>query len=239
MTDRGVWPDDTRGIVDPGAMRRIVDFARYPAGDALEGVIDWFWSVSWMLPDGVVHDQEVLNHPGGHISIGTVDDTGVPLDPAQGRVYGVLTGVSNRRLTGSGWTVAAKTTTGGLGVLIDRPAREITDQELDLSAALPGLDGGRLVTDVRAASDPTERVDLLRRALCSLPADRDPTLVAEARIIEAAEAAVDAVDFDDPNDWSGWSTLSDRLGYADQAHLIRDFRLHLGTTPGQYRERNR
>ncbi len=191
MTERGSWPEDTRGIIDPAEMRRLVDFARYRPVDELEGLIDWFWSVSWTLPAETVHMQEVLNHPSGHVSVGTVDDSGVPLDPARGRVYGVLTGISQRRLTGSGWTVAAKTTTGGLGVLIDRPAREITDCELDLVDALPGCDGAALSDQVRRAPDPVERVEVLQRALLAVVAARPAGQVAEARRVAAIAAVAE------------------------------------------------
>ena len=295
MSERGAWPQDTRGIVDPSAMQRLVDFARYPAGPALEGIVDWFWSVSWSLPDGMVHDQAVLNHPSGHVSIGTLDDAGVPLDPARGRVYGVLTGLSNRRLSADGWTVAAKTTVGGLGVLIDRPARDITDGELDLAGssppALPGLDGRALVSEVIAADSAEARVDRIRTRLAEVIAGRSPDQVVEARrvaevaamaehdrtvcrveqlaeaasvsvrslqrlfdahvgvspswvvrrwrIIEAAEAAIVDRSERGTEPAPRWSDVSARLGYADQSHLIRDFKRHLGTTPADYVERNR
>jgi AraC-like DNA-binding protein len=176
-------PDDTRGIIDPAEMMRLVDFARYPAGDVLDGIVDWFWSVSWAMPDGVVHRQQVLNLPGGNISIGTVDDTG-PLEEPGGRIYGVLTGISHRLLTGAGWTVAAKTTTGGLGVLLDASARTATGRELALSR-IPGLDdpgcGGALVCAVTEASTQAARVDLLRTALDGVARRRDPAAMVQAR----------------------------------------------------------
>ena len=40
-------PDDTRGIIDPLEMLRYADFARFPAEDALDGLIEWFWAVAW------------------------------------------------------------------------------------------------------------------------------------------------------------------------------------------------
>lgn len=276
-------PDDTRGILDPVEMMRHVDFARSPAGDALDGLIEWFWSVSWEFPEGFVHEQQVLNHPAGNISIGTLDDAGVPLDPAEGRVYGVMTRVSHRRLTSTGWTVAARTSVGGLGVLLDAPARAAVDTELSLDGALPGLDA-RLVDRVRAEQSDESRIDCLRRELNEMVAHREPTLIAEARevaevaavaendrtvrrveqlatlagisirtlqrlfdyhvgvspsfvirrwrIIEAAEAARNAIDAD--GEWSGWATVAAELGYADQAHLTRDFRRHIGTSPAAY-----
>ena len=281
---RAELPSDTRGIIDPAAMMRRVEFDRAPAGSALEGVVEWFWSVAWDLPDGVEHDQQVLNHPAGNISIGTVDDAGVPLDPAEGRVYGVMTGLSHRHLSAAGWNVAARTTVGGLGVLLDAPATSATDTQLDLDAALPGFPSDRVVAAARDAQDNGARIDLLRAALEELVDRRDPAQLAEARgvvavatlaerdrsvcrveqlaaaagtsvrtlqrlfdahvgvgpsfvirrwrIIEAAEAARAALDGGDG--WRGWAAVAAELGYADQAHLTRDFRRHLGTSPSAY-----
>ena len=280
----GPLPDDTRGIIDPAAMMRHVDFARFPAGDVLDGIVGWFWSVAWDLPAGTALDQQVLNHPAGNISIGTLDDAGIPLDPPQGRVYGVMTGLSHRHLTERGWTVAARTTVGGLGVIIGAPARTAADAQLTLTEALTGIDGPGVVADVCAETDNEARIAVLRRALEELVCHRDPALVAEARdvrkvaaiaehdrsvcrveqlaeaagtsirtlqrlfdthvgitpsfvirrwrIIEAAEAARAAID--GGRHWRGWATVAAELGYADQAHLTRDFRTHLGTSPSAY-----
>jgi AraC-like DNA-binding protein len=280
-------PDDTRGIVDPQEMMRYVDFARYPAGEALDGLVEWFWSVAWSMPPGTFHDQQVLNHPAGNISIGTLDDAGVPLDPAEGRVYGVMSSVSNRHLTVEGWTVAARTTVGGLGVLLDASARTAADAELNFIDGLPGLTPGDLVAGVAKIGDNEPRTGALREGLESLVARRDPAMIAEARevaavaalaehdrsvcrieqlacaagasvrtlqrlfdfhvgaspsfvirrwrIIEAAEAARRASD--DGNSWRGWAAIAAELGYADQAHLTRDFRRHLGTSPSAYLSR--
>lgn len=281
--------DDTRGIVDPASMLRVVDFDRYPAGETLAGLVDWFWSVAWDLPTGTSHDQEVLNHPAGHISIGTVDDAGIPLDPAEGRVYGVQTGTSHRHLTGVGWTVAARTSVGGLGVFLDAPARDAADRQLDFGAGLPGLDGPAVVDAVSELGSNGDRVARLRHHLGDLVARRDQAQLAEARrvaevaalaerdrtvcrvehlaaaagvsvrtlqrlfdvhvgaspsfvirrwrIIEAAEAARQATERGDR--WRGWATVAAELGYADQAHLTRDFQRHLGVSPSAYVARNR
>ena len=56
------------------------------------------------------------------------------------------------------------------------------------------------------------------------------------RIIEAAEAARDAAQRG--AQWRGWAAVAAELGYADQAHLTRDFRRHLGVSPSAYAQRN-
>ena len=173
-------PDDTRGIVDPVAMMRYVDFARFPPGDLLDGLVEWFWSVEWDVPHGLAHDQQILNHPAGNVSVGTIDDAGVPLDPAEGRVYGVMTGLSHRHLTGTGWTVAARSTVGGLGALLDAPAKSLVDRELSLQEAFVDIDAPTLVSAVSAGESPAARVETLRAALERVIAGRNPALLAEA-----------------------------------------------------------
>ena len=173
-------PADTRGIIDPATMARHVTLNRYPAGEVLDGLVDWFWAVAWQLPEGIEHVQQVLNHPSGHISVGTTDDSGASREHPAGRVYGLITRISHRRLTGDGWTVAAKTTTGGLGALIDRDARRVTDRALTLDDAL-GLDGAQLVARIAGLDDEPTRIAVLREALEGVAQQRDPQRLDQAR----------------------------------------------------------
>lgn len=178
----GTTPGDTRGIVDPSRMLEIVDFRRHPPGPTLHGVVDWLWSVRWDLPPGVVHEQQVLNHPAANISIGTTDDAGATVDQPRGRVYGATRRLSVRRLEGPGWTVAAKTTAGGLGAFIGYAARQLTDATAPLSVV--GLTD-ELVAEVAAARTEAARIDLLRTALERSLLAADPARVTAARQVAA------------------------------------------------------
>lgn len=222
---KGDMGGDMRGIVDPDQMLRYVDFDRQPAGDVLEGLVEWFWTVSWDMPAGVVHEQQVLNHPAGNISVGTLDDAGVCLDPPQGRVYGVQVGLSSRRLAEQGWTVAARTTVGGLGVFLNGSARAAADQQLSFEVGLPGGWGQAMVDEVVRYASNLDRVFSLRAQLERIVEQRDPTMIAEAREV-AAVASLAETD----RGLCRVEQLAAAAGYSVRS-LQRLFDLHVGQSP--------
>jgi AraC-like DNA-binding protein len=270
---------DSRGIIDPGRLRERLTLNRYPAGPVLEGLIDRFWAVSWRLPEGMVHTQQVLTHPGANLSVslGQADAAGRS-GPVEAMLSGVARKLTGRRLAGTGWGVAAMTTPGGLGAFVRRPVAELTDQVLPLGPAL-GLDGAALVAAVTAATAEATRVTLLSTYLTEVVAAADPPRVRAARevaavarlaesdrslrrlgdlaavagvgvrtlqrmftesagvsptwvlrryrLLDAAEAVRDGRPVI-------WAEVAADLGYSDQAHLVRDFRAAVGTTPAAY-----
>ncbi len=268
---------DTRGILDPWLMRQRVQLTRYPAGAALDGLIDRFWAVRWDLPPGVAHEQQLLTHPGANVSVGHANGEPGQLQPGpvEARLYGVARGLSARVLVGRGWTVAAMTRPGGLGAFITGSAADFTDRIVPLGQAL-GTDEAALVRQVTAEPGEAARVALLAAALeqavdpeRTLPAaevagvarlaeeDRavrrlgdlcarsgigartlqrmflqyagvSPTWVLRRyRLLEAAESVREGKPV-------SWAEIAADLGYADQAHLTRDFRAAIGQTPTAY-----
>ena len=268
---------DSRGILDPWLMRQRVQLTRYPAGAALDGLIDRFWAVHWDLPPGVAHEQQLLTHPGANVSVGHANgELGQPQPgPVEARLYGVARGLSARVLVGRGWTVAAMTRPGGLGAFITGSAADFTDRIVPLGQAL-GTDEAALMRQVTAEPDEAARVALLAAALEQavdperrLPAaevagvarlaeeDRavrrlsdlcersgigartlqrmflqyagvSPTWVLRRyRLLEAAESVREGKPV-------SWAEIAADLGYADQAHLTRDFRAAIGQTPAAY-----
>lgn len=277
----GSGPDpverDSRGILDPWLLRQRVQLTRYPAGPALDGLVDRFWAVRWDLPPGTCHQQQLLTHPGANVSVG--HPNGEPglrqPGPVEARLYGVARGLSTRVLVGQGWTVAAMTRPGGLGAFITGSAAELTDRVVPLGPAV-GTDEAALLRQVTAEPDEAARVTLLAAALeqavdpeRSLPAARvaeaariaeqdrtvrrlgdlceraavgqrtlqrmflqyagvSPTwVIRRYRLLEAAESVREGKPV-------SWAQVAAGLGYADQAHLTRDFRAAIGQTPAAY-----
>ncbi|MBT0769363.1 AraC family transcriptional regulator [Kineosporia sp. J2-2] len=157
---------DSRGIIEPAAFLRRHRLNRYPAGPALDGLISWFWVVTWSLPPGVTHTQELLTHPCANLYVSppepTVDDAH-PAPPVA-ELEGVVLNRSSRRMAGEGVCVAAMTTPGGLGAFLPGPAGEYNDRVVPLGTAL-NTDDARLVAGIQQEGDEPGKVAVLRSAL--------------------------------------------------------------------------
>jgi len=130
----------------------------------------------------------------------------------------------------------------GTGSLSDADAEMTAQAEALLCSALPGRDPvAEQVADMVAAitADPAlRRVDELSaasgmtaRSLQRLFADyvgvSPKWVMRRARLHEAAERA-------DSGEQVDWASLASDLGYADQAHLTRDFTATIGVPPTRY-----
>lgn len=278
-------PDDTRGILAPQEMMRHVEFARYAAIETLEGLVSWCWSVRWDLRFGFRHAQQVVSHPQVNLSVGNAPPDGPepPPGPYPLRcvVNGVNTTLSTRVLSGRGWNVAVKTTTGGFGAWVD-DVRSLNDRAVPAATVL-GWDDPTLA-EACAAGTFDEAAVLIQQSLVALLDARDPARVALARdvatvadvaerdrtvrrvddlartagvtdrtlqrmfascagvsptwvirrfrLIDAAELVRDGQPVD-------WAEVAATLGYADQAHLTRDFTRTIGQPPAAYVRRLR
>jgi AraC-like DNA-binding protein len=273
---------DSRGILDPWLLRQRVRLTRYPAGPALDSVVDRFWAVAWDLPAGATHEQQVLTHPSANVSVGHANAR--PGDRVAGPVEARLNGVARRRTTrvlaGQGWAVAAMTRPGGLGAFVTGPASALTDRVVPLGEAV-ATDEAALLAGIVAAPGEAARIGLLAAALeravrpgrlapagevagvarlaetnrevrrladlCDLAGIRPRTLqrmfgeyagvsptwvIRRYRLQEAAEAVRGGASV-------SWARVAADLGYADQAHLVRDFRAAIGQTPAAYAEAQR
>lgn len=280
MTGPAPVDRDSRGILDPWLLQQRVTFTRHGVPPVLAGLVDFVWAVRWSLPPSGNHRQEVLPHPSVNVSVGTPDARTGRTAP-EALLNGVFLDLVDRELAGTGWTVAAKSTVGGFGALVDDVA---TLRERVVPVEVAGLGASALLAamgpdaDDAGAAEPA-RVAALVRALADAVSRADPARVEQARevaavarlaetdreirrlddlaaraglggrslqrsfarcagvsptwvirryrLLEAAEAVRDGARV-------SWTDVAGALGYADQAHLVRDFRAALGRTPEAY-----
>jgi len=220
-----------------------------PAGLAKH--VAWFWTVRWDRRGLPPHVQVTLPHPSPQI---VIEEDGAWL-------YGPLLHRFERTLTGRGQGLGARLRPGALRAMLGAPVSSVTDRRLP-ATTIEGLELGGVETAERfaaalervVADDP--RAELADSAIALIDAPGGPRRAAELaaqldlstrslqrlfaeyvgvgpawairrrRLHEvSARAAGGGVD---------WARLAADLGYADQAHLVRDFSELVGVPPARY-----
>jgi AraC-like DNA-binding protein len=239
--------------------------ARRPPVAELAGIVDHFWSVEWSLPPGAHHDQAVVSHPCGHL---TVEDDGDWL-------HGVVTRRFEVRLVGAGRAVGANLRPGALSALTELPPARFADRRLPLAEALPHVPDP---AKVRAAESQDAGMDRLedwfrrlgptRRRGAELVDEAVDLIVARTDLTRvdalAAELGVtvrtlqrrfdrhlgigpkwvlrrcriqDALGVIEEGGEVDWAALAVELGFADQSHFTNAFTALVGVPPGAYSSR--
>lgn len=248
----------TRGVLRPQAGLERFELSRVAVPDDLAPFVAFYWTVRWDLARGETFSQEVLPFPC--VSLACEDGSYRVHGPGTARFVATLSGsgfVTGARFTPAGFFAFSKLP---MRELTDRVllAAEVTGREPPAPPANPDEARDALTSYLRAHEPvQTESMALVDRLVECVQRDtslvRADTLAAEAgvsvrslhrlferhvgvssrwivrraRVQEAAERAARSEHVD-------WAALAQELGYADQSHLIRDFRAQIGQTPSAY-----
>jgi AraC-like DNA-binding protein len=253
-----------RGIVHPRAGEAVFAVAQHPVSPALAPFAAYLWTVEWNLPPGRRHLQRVLPSPSVHVSFEPDRSrvTG-PLRRStdgyeltgRGRVVGVRFRPGGARpwLAGPVSALTDREVPVSELVRVDADAVRAAVQDADDAAAAVALVDAVLAPLAPPPDPAVERADELVRLVDAEPGIRrvedlaarmattprslqrfcaewigvgPKELVRWSRLHEAAgRAAAGPVD---------WAALAAELGYADQAHLVRDFTRVVGEPPARY-----
>jgi AraC-like DNA-binding protein len=238
---------------------------RRPSAPELADVVDHFWSVEWSLPPGTRHDQAVVSHPCGHL---TVEEDG-------GWLQGVVTRRFEVGLEGTGRAVGANLRPSALSALTEVPPARLTDARLPLAEAIPdapdlakvyaaesqaaGMDaledwfrrvgptrrrGAELVdeaVDLVVARTDLTRVDVLAAELGvtvrTLQRRFDRHLGVGPKWVLRRCRIQDALGVIESGGEVDWAGLATELGFADQSHFTNAFTALVGSPPGEYTKR--
>jgi AraC-like DNA-binding protein len=239
--------EEPRGIIMRTASDGEFDVRREPAPPALERHVAWFWTVSWDRCGLEPHVQVTLPHPSPQI---VLEHDGAWL-------YGPLLHRFERTLAGRGSALGARLRPGALRAILGEPVSAVTDRRLPAPIDLAGV---ATVADFAAALEPVvtddPRAGLADRAMALIDAPGGPRRAGELavrlglstrslqrlfreyvgvgptwairrrRLHEVSARAAEGE--------AGWARLASELGYADQAHLVRDFSELVGVPPARY-----
>jgi AraC-like DNA-binding protein len=253
-----------RGVLHPeqGTGRFTVTTA--PPGPALAPYVDYHWIVRWDVTGQPPYEQQVLSHPNVHlvfepagplvygvirgvytrrlVDAGQVH--GVRFLPGGFRVFadGPVQALTDQVLPAARFFGAAadelsprllaRAETDAMVALVEdhlaaRLPPEPDPQAVQIAAMVREMTADHSLVRVEQAA---ARFDLSPRTLQRLFAEyvgvSPKAVLRRARLHEAAQRADDgSVD---------WAALAADLGYADQAHLTRDFTAVVGVPPSRY-----
>lgn len=263
VSEDGEPAGDPRGILHARAGLASFEVARHHPSPELAPFVDYLWSVDWDRRGEPPHVQRILPNPAVHLSVeparcavtgpgrsawtyeltGRGRVIGVRFRPGGARPwYGeplralvdrecpvaVLADLDPAALQA---TVRDAAGTPAAAAAVDAalvPLRPEPDPTVDRAAELVATVDAEPA--IRRVEQLAEHAGLGVRALQRFCAEwigiGPKQLIRWARLHEAAgRAAAGPVD---------WAALAAELGYADQAHLVRDFRRVVGEPPARY-----
>ncbi|WP_253771566.1 DUF6597 domain-containing transcriptional factor [Goodfellowiella coeruleoviolacea] len=254
----------TRGILHPRLAGAKFQLSRHLPAPALAAFVAHYWMVRWDLRGGEPHQQRLLTHPvvqvvfgdGPPRVVGVVRGgfsrrltdrglaVGVRFRPGGFRPFlrAPVSTITDRTLDLAevfpvdGAILQAAVLSAGADAAVAR----VLDEFLLLSPPEPDpvVDLVAEVVDLAARDQGIVRVDALagrfdvsvrrlQRLFAEYVGVSPKWVIRRCRLHEAAERAARGDDVD-------WSGLAAELGYADQAHLVRDFTEAVGVPPGRY-----
>jgi AraC-like DNA-binding protein len=253
----------TRGILHPLAGLGTFELEREPAPTELHPFVEWTWVVRWRLEKEREHEQATLPFPCVHLVFeegsyrvhGPRTQRFVKRLRGEGWVLGVRfrpAGFSSfSRLPLRELVDQVLPFEAVLGVASPPPAESPDVARRQIFAVLqahrPVHEPAQVLADRVVSAigeDPSRaRVEALAKlAGCSARSLHRSLekhvgvgtkwLVRRARVQAAAESVA-------RGEHVSWTALASELGYADQAHLIREFRDQVGETPAAYAARCR
>jgi len=261
--------DRPKGILRPATLGSKAELGRYSPSADLAPFVEHYWVVKWSLPGQESYRSENLPYPSVHFVVepqgayvqGVHTERFTYTVSGTGRVFGVkfrpggfhpfsngpiarltdrraapaeVFGAPGERLAQE--IASAESPDGWIGAAegFFRALRPSTDSKIDLVAGV--IDYVMACREVTRVSDILERFGMSARTLQHLFSHYvgvgPKWVIRRYRIIEAVERLHASGRID-----TGQLALD--LGYADQAHFIKDFKGMTGTTPAQYNRENR
>jgi AraC-like DNA-binding protein len=253
-----------RGVLRAGLAAERFQLSRHLPSAPLAPFVDYYWIVQWDLRGQPPHEQTILPHPNVNLAFeasgagifgvdrslftrqlsGRGQALGVRFRPGcfrpfwqapisqlsdrvvpATRLFGPLAEKTRREIicADSDADMTAYAESLLYSALPDRDP--VAEQAADLVALITSSPSLRRVDELSAASGWSVRS--LQRLFADYVGVSPKWVMRRARLHEAAERA-------DSGEVIDWAALAFDLGYADQAHLTREFTTTIGVPPTRY-----
>jgi AraC-like DNA-binding protein len=254
----------TSGILNPSAIAAKFQLSRYVPAQDLSYFIEHFWVVRWNLRGQAPYQQEVLPYPVVHLTIehdtsrivGVIKGKFSTLLHDQGWVFGMkfrpgafYPFVNSPVSAMTDRSIRIADVFGDAGIALEAAIRAHDDEERWVECAQQFLRGRLPKRD--------ETVELINRIIDCVVADR--TIIKVDALVERFNLGKrtlqrifsqyvgvspkwvimryrlqEAADQLAHSEHVNWPKMALDLGYFDQAHFIKDFKMIVGRTPAEY-----
>jgi len=153
-------------VVGHDAAARALDLKVIDPSPFLAELITYFWWVHWDLPDGVVHDQQVVPQAAMHM-VSEADSVAV---------FGIDTQRFVRHLQGRSCALGIRWRTGGFAAVSGHDAAELTDRVVPVSELL-GAQVHADFADIINQASLAEQISACEHLLAPLVRPRHPDAV--------------------------------------------------------------
>ncbi|MFI9323369.1 DUF6597 domain-containing transcriptional factor [Kitasatospora aureofaciens] len=253
-------PDRCRGVLHPARAAELVSVERLVPAAEVARFVEFYWLVRWDLTGHPPYEQKVLAHPNVHLVFEAPRARVYGVDRAlfvrrlegAGHVLGVkfrpgafrpfaghpVGGLADRSVPAADYFGPEVDRVNAR--ILDEPTAERADEFLRprLPAPDPVAEEVAAMVERITGSPDLCRVDELARELgvsvrslqrlfAEYVGASPKWVLRRARLHEAAERAANEGKLD-------LAALAVELGYADQAHLTRDFTAAVGVSPARY-----
>jgi AraC-like DNA-binding protein len=171
-------------VLHPSTAEQRIEVGRIEPDADLAHLVDYFWWVRWDTPE--VHEQEVVPRPVVHVSAEVVGGEPRLL------VHGVHPRMFQRRLEGTGHTVAAGFRPAGFRPFLRSDVGALEGREVPVADVL-GVDDRPVAAEALACERPEDGAPVLARWLRGLAPEPDPLVADLAALVERAEEDTDLV----------------------------------------------
>lgn len=253
-----------RGILNPKAAKANFDLAYYPAASALEFFVEHYWILRWDLRGRSPHSQETLPsacvnlavEPGNSGIVGVTTGKFKCMLSGAGRIFGVkfrpgafypfvqtaMTAFTDRHIPLAQVFGADGVALEGDILALEADAALVAHMDAFLRSRLPQPDPMVITINTLIATIIADRSIVKVDDLCVHLAYSKRTIqrlfqqyvgvspkwvIQRYRLYEAAELLETDSEIDSAH-------IAANLGYCDQAHFIKDFKLIVGKTPLAY-----
>jgi AraC-like DNA-binding protein len=257
-------PSPSRGVLHPVVAATRFDLRSFTPAPALAPFVEYHWMVRWDLRGRAAHEQQVLTHPNVHLvfeepevrlygvhrslfvrrlegtghvlgvrfraggfrpfldgPVADLTDRAVPAEELFGKAVSETSRTVLSASDGPAMAAAADAFLLDVAPEPDPTAEEVAAMVTRITAA------PQIVRVGQAAVELDVPVRRLQRLFAEYVGVSPKWVLRRARLHEAAARA----DRGEPTDWAG---LAADLGYADQAHFVRDFTSAVGMPPARY-----